>query len=117
MSQSKVQLVKQIYGSNTYSKAIDTEFSELIKPVEEISSPNITVDEFFQEYERLFYDIPVNGDINSHNYMIQRSVQYVGGAGLDAEKQALIEEINSLKQQLIDLNQTYLNIGNISGIT
>jgi hypothetical protein len=31
-----VDLVKQIYGLNTYSKAVNTSFSELIKPAEEL---------------------------------------------------------------------------------
>jgi hypothetical protein len=46
--------------------------------------------------------------------MIERSTQYVGGGVQDEEKRALIEEINSLRQQLLDLGQTYLTISNIT---
>lgn len=116
MSQSKIDLVKKIYGVNTYSKAVDTEFREFVQPIEDIEEINLTVDEFFQQYERLFFDIPVEGELNSHKYMIERSTEYAGGASLDAEKQALIEEINSLRQQILDLNETYLTIGNITNI-
>jgi prefoldin subunit 5 len=45
--------------------------------------------------------------------LVERSQQYIGGSVLDAEKQALIEEINSLRQQLLDLNQTFTNINDI----
>jgi prefoldin subunit 5 len=116
MSQSKVDLVKKIYGINTYSKAIDTEFKELVQPIEDIATINLTIEEFFQEYERLFFDIPIDGNINSHKYMVERSTEYIGGASIDAEKQALIEEINSLRQQLLDLNEAYLTIGNVTNI-
>jgi hypothetical protein len=110
---ANVDLVKQIYGLNTYVKAIDTRFTELITPPEEIITNPVTVDDFFSYYDQLFFDIPVDGTINSHKYLVERSQQYLGGSVIDAEKQALIEEINSLRQQLLDLNQTFTNINGI----
>ena len=104
---AKVDLVKQIYGLNTYQKAIDTSFTELVSPVTEATPTAITIDQFFQYYDELFFDIPVSGSINSHTYLVERSQEYIGGSVLDAEKQALIEEINSLRQQLLDLNQNF----------
>lgn len=110
---ANVDLVKQIYGLNTYTKAIDTSFSELISPVKTPTETAVTVDDFFTYYDQLFFDIPVDGDINSHKYLVERSQQYIGGSVIDAEKQALIEEINSLRQQLLDLNQTFTNINQL----
>lgn len=110
---ANVDLIKQIYGLNTYSKAIDTNFTELVGQTTEATIQDITVDQFFQYYDQLFFNIPVDGSINSHTYLVERSQQYIGGSVLDAEKQALIEEINSLRQQLLDLNQTFTNINNI----
>jgi hypothetical protein len=114
MSQN-INLIKQVKGLNTYNKVIDTSFTELIQPSAPVEAANtVTVDQFFQYYETLFYDIPIAGSSNSHEYLVTRSQQYIGGGVLDAEKQALIEEINSLRQQIIDLSQTYLNIGNLT---
>jgi len=104
-----VQLVKKVYGINTYSKVIDTSFRELITAPQEISASTMNVDQFFREYDRLFFDIPVTG-ANSHSELIERSQQYVGGSVIDAEKLALIEEINSLRQQLLDINQSFTSI-------
>lgn len=114
MSEKRVELIKTIYGSNTYQKVIDTSFTELVSTQQEPEVADLTVDEFFEQYERVFYDIPVSGSINSHTYMVQRSTQYIGGNVDDEEKRALIEEINSLRQQLLDLGQTYLTISNIT---
>lgn len=110
---ANVELVKEIYGVNTYTKAVDTNFTELIVPTTEATASVITVDQFFQYYDELFFDIPVSGSINSHVYLVERSQQYIGGSVIDNEKQALIEEINSLRQQLLDLNQSFTSINDI----
>ena len=110
---ANVELVKEIYGINTYTKAVDTSFTELVTPTTEVTENVITVDQFFQYYDELFFDIPVSGSINSHVYLVERSQQYIGGSVLDAEKQALIEEINSLRQQLLDLNQSFTSINDL----
>lgn len=110
---TEINLVKQVYGLNTYSKAVNTNFTELLAQPTEVSRPIITVDQFFQYYDDLFFSIPVSGSINSHTYLVERSQQYVGGAVIDNEKQALIEEINALRQQLLDLNQSFAGFNNI----
>lgn len=109
-----IDLVKKIYGVSTYNKAIDTQFSELAKPPVEAIETGITVDQFFTYYDQLFFDIPVSGSVNSHTYIVERSQEYIGGSVLDAEKQALIEEINSLRQQLLDINQSFNGIKDIA---
>lgn len=110
---ANVDLVKEIYGINTYTKAVNTEFTELLQPTVVETTPTITVDQFFQYYQDLFFDIPVSGSINSHTYLVEQSQQYIGGSVIDAEKQALIEEINSLRQQLLDLNQSFTDINSL----
>lgn len=110
---NEVTLVKKIYQTSTYENAIDSSFTEFVTasltPVEQ----GITVSEFFDYYDQLFYDIPVTGEINSHTYLVQQSQQYIGGSVVDLEKQALIEEINSLRQQILDLNQSFNTINNL----
>ena len=110
---TNIELTKEIFGLNTYTKAIDTNFEELIPQEIPVTSSIVTVDEFFTYYDNLFFDIPVSGSINSHTSLVERSQQYIGGSVLDAEKQALIEEINSLRQQILDINQSLNDINNI----
>lgn len=105
-----VTLIKEVRGTSTYRKVIDTEFTELVTPVEPEVAPIVTVADFFTYYDQLFYDIPVSGSVNSHTYLVERSQQYIGGSVIDQEKQALIDEINSLRTQLVELGETYLNI-------
>ena len=86
---------------------------ERLPAVVEAPTTEITIDQFFEYYDQLFFTIPVDGTINSHTYIVEKSQQYIGGSVLDAEKQALIEEINSLRQQLLDINQSFANINDI----
>lgn len=110
---NEVTLVKKIYNTNSYENAIDPAFTEFVTA--DIIEPEtgITVSQFFDYYQQLFFDIPVEGAVNSHTYLVQQSQQYIGGSVIDLEKQALIEEINSLRQQLLDLNQNFTSINNI----
>ncbi len=110
----KVNLAKTIRAVATYTSVIDTDFIELIAPVEEIAEDAVSVERFFELYDQLFFDIPVDGELNSHKYLVERSTQYLGGSQIDAEKQALIEEINELRLQLIELGGNVMDINNIS---
>lgn len=111
---AKIDLIKETRGINTYKNVIDTEFKEFITPVTTETQTAVTVDDFFSYYDSLFFDIPTTGE-NSHSTLVARSTQYLGGSVIDQEKQALIDEINSLRQQIVDLSQTYLTIGKITG--
>jgi hypothetical protein len=111
--QEQVNLVKEVYGRNTYTRVVDTGFKELYTPVSASVEPTTTVEEFFNIYNTLFFDIPPTGEVNSHTYLIQRSTAYVGGGVLSDNEQAYIAEINSLRQQLLEANQQYLTLSNI----
>lgn len=110
---NEVTLIKKIYNTSNYENAINSAFTEFVTASIAIETPEITVTEFFDYYQQLFFDIPVEGVTNSHTYLVQQSQQYIGGSVIDLEKQALIEEINSLRQQLLDLNQNFTSINNI----
>jgi hypothetical protein len=114
MSQ-EVKLVKEVLGRNTYTRVIDTSFAELYLPVTASITPGnqLTVEAFFDAYNNLFFQIPATGDLNSHEYLVKRSGEYLGGGVLSDNEKAYIEEINSLRQQLLEANTNYLNINKI----
>lgn len=110
----EVNLIKEVYGRNTYTRVIDTSFSELYTPVTASVAPEqITVEAFFDLYNQLFFEIPAMGEVNSHEYLAKRSTEYLGGGVLTDNERAYIEEINSLRQQLLEANQNYLNLSKI----
>jgi hypothetical protein len=102
----KIEFNKKVYGKVTYPNVINTEFSQLIKPQVEEIVPTVTVEEFFQYYDDLFYDIPISGDFNSHTDLIKRSTEYVGVNQNTEEIDALLDEINQLRLENLTQQQT-----------
>jgi len=101
----RVDLNKKVYDKNNYQKTIDTSFNELLPPPPpEETVFTITIEQFFQAYNDLFFDIPKIG-INSHNTLIQQSTEYVGSEQRDSELEALIQEVNDLRAQLLEAQQ------------
>jgi len=102
----KVTLVKENFTSKIqYQEVIDTSFTQLVPPTpiidEVLNVP--TIDEFFQNYEQLFFEIPKFGEINSHEYLIKTSQAYIGSSVLNDEIVLLQQEITQLRRQLIEL--------------
>ena len=104
----KVDLNRKVYNKDKFNKSIDTEFNEIIPPSDDIEVPLLDVGTFFQNYADIFYDIPKTGDVNSHEFLIKQSTDYVGGDAINADILALLQEINSLRQELFELEEQRL---------
>jgi hypothetical protein len=104
MSQIPVQ--KTVFSKDSYNRVINTQFSQLITQEDETLS--FSVDDFFELYDQLFYQIPRDGETNSHQYILQREADYLGISISQDDVQALLDEITSLRQQVLD-TQTIIN--------
>ncbi len=105
---SQIPIEKQVFDKNRFGKVIDTEFTQLLNQQTEIPTPTFTLDDFFTLYDQLFYQIPKEGDANSHRYILQREADYLGVIIDQDDIQALLDEITALRQQVLDA-QTALN--------
>lgn len=108
------QLNKTQYPRSVYENVIDTSFTQNTPPPP--LEDTVTVEQFFQFYDKLFYDIPVDGDINSHTYIVKRSGEYINFDNTNEDFQILLDEITSLQQENLVLNQRILEL-QISGST
>ena len=89
-----------VYSKERFSKIVDTQFKEFA-PVQ-VVTPEVTVDDFFALYDELFFDIPKEGDINSHRFLLNKEAEYLGVTFADDTNiQALLQEITDLRQQLL----------------
>ena len=104
MSQISVQ--KTVFNKDTYGRVIDTQFRQLINQDIVDETPSFTIDDFFQLYEDLFYQIPKEGDSNSHQYILQKEADYLGISISQDDVQALLDEITLLRQQVLETQQT-----------
>jgi hypothetical protein len=102
-------LTNTTYNKNQYQRVIDTSFTQLVEPppTASIVAPTISVAEFFQNYQQIFFQIPKFGEINSHEYLIKTSQEYIGNSNsIDGDTiQALIDEITQLREENLNLQQ------------
>jgi hypothetical protein len=111
-----INLNKQVYDKNAYNKVIDTSFKQLgVQTIQQQLDQQPTVDEFFAMYNELFYNIPELGVINSHEYLIKKSSEYIQFAANNDEIEALQAEIAQLRTDL--LNEQKRNIELQTGTT
>ena len=103
MAQEKIILNKTGYNHTQFSRVINTTFSQTVTPTPPTASnPIATVNDFFNAYDTLFYSIPTTGETDSHEYLIKRSTEYVGGESINETIQALINEINNLRAESVE---------------
>jgi hypothetical protein len=103
---TQYDLSKEVFSKSQYQNTIDTNFNQLITPQNEIAGDVLpTVNQFFDYYNQLFFDIPKFGETNSHAYLIKTSQEYIGQSLVNEEIQALTAEITNLRQQLLDVTQ------------
>ena len=109
MSSTRIDLNRVVFNKLKYEKTIDTSFTELLPPAPEADeTPILTVEQFFQAYNTLFFEIPKTG-INSHNELIQTSTEYIGDEQSNAELDALFQEINNLRAELLTSQEELIN--------
>ena len=104
MAEERIDLRKDVFSKAQYIKTIDTSFTELgVKSVSEQIQEETSVEEFFQLYQQLFYEIPAEGSTNSHQYLVEQSGEYINFEQQLEEIEALREEIARLRTEILDL--------------
>lgn len=102
-------LNRTVFNKDAYEKTIDTSFSQVSTPPLPLTD-TISVGEFFNLYNAIFYDIPTTGDINSHAYLVKTSGDYINLDQTNEDVQALLDEITVLRQDLLAANQQILTL-------
>jgi len=106
-------LNRTVFKKEAYENAIDTSLGS-VPPPSVTSTPlledTISVSEFFNIYNAVFYNIPAQGDVNSHTYLAQTSGDYANLNQNDDSTQALLDEITELRKQNLELNQQIINM-------
>lgn len=103
-----ISIKKTVYNKQQLTRVVNREFSTFIQPVEEVST--ITVEDFFRLYDELYYEIPPEGEVNSHQYLIEKSSLLVDFDKNTEDIQPLLEEIATLREQLLQANQTNIDL-------
>ena len=98
-----IQLNKNVFSKGQYLKTINTSFTQLgVKTIQEQIDEQPTVQEFFDLYNELFYDINELGETNSHEFLVKTSGDYIESDSINEEIKALQGEIASLREDLLE---------------
>lgn len=101
----EIKLNNKKFHKSNYPKIIDIEFNQLYKKENVEIENEIDIDEFFEIYDKLFYNIPIEGEFNSHQYIIQKSTDYTGINQNTEIEDLLLQEINQLRLELLESRQ------------
>ena len=101
------QIRKTVLDRQSGERVIQRQFTSFVQPVEDVQG---SIEDFFSEYERLFFDIPVEGESQSHQALAKRSGEYSSFEQSTEEVNSLLEEIEALRQQNLDLEQTIIDL-------
>ena len=98
----KIDLIKKVYSKTGYPRIIDTNFNELGNiSINEQLEAEVSVEEFFELYTKLFFEIPSFGGVRSHEYLITTSAEYIDFKPDNSIIEALQKEIAQLRKELL----------------
>jgi hypothetical protein len=112
MSQ-QIPIEIQKFDKNQFGRVIDTQFKQLINSQQDEITPEFSLDDFFELYDNLFYQIPREGEIDSHRFILEKEAEYLGVVTNQDDVQALLDEITSLRQQVLDLQTTVSELSKV----
>jgi hypothetical protein len=114
----QVKIQKTIYSLEGVNNTINTKFNQLIPPSPPNTQvkPDIDTTEFFNQYNLLFFEIPLSGSDDSHLGLATRSLEYLGLSldDLQSEIDFLRQENVELKNQVVQISK--LNPGDLQDI-
>lgn len=109
----KLEAKSQILSKRDYNNILNRNFTELIINIPTIQKSSITsVDDFFNIFEEIFYAIDKEGETKSHRYLYKKISDYLGEVNSEYSVTELIDEINTLNQQLLDSSKELEQIKN-----
>ena len=102
----RIVLNREVFNKEAFNNTVNTNFSQLDQLAPDLSffDPNLaTVEDLFNIYQNLFFQIPKFGDINSHEYLVVESTEYTGFIENQEQIDALLEEIVDLREENLQL--------------
>ena len=103
-----VKIKKTVFSTSQFLKVVDTSFKTFTQPT--TAEDTDTPEELFRLYDKLYYVIDVEGETDSHEYLVKKSSELISFDKTTEEIQPLLDEISQLRQQNLALNQQLLNL-------
>lgn len=105
----KISFTREVYQKQDFDNTININFEDQTTntTAEILNLPSIP--EFFDHYNKLFYSLPKQGEL-SHTTLVNRSSDYIGNQQTNEEIDALIQEVNGLRETVLEQQQLIFNL-------
>jgi hypothetical protein len=111
--EKNIKLKASVFEKNQYKNNIDTTFSQLTSSLTTTSTTSsLSIPEFFDKYNTLFFDIPRSGSTNlsvlpsGSHALIARNFNPIN----DPTIQDLLQQVNDIREEILSLNLQILLI-------
>ena len=111
--EKNIKLKASVFEKNQYKNNIDTLFSQLTSSLTTTTATSsLSIPEFFDKYNTLFFDIPRSGSTNlsvlpsGSHALIARNFNPVN----DPTIQDLLQQVNDIREEILSLNLQILLI-------
>jgi hypothetical protein len=105
---NNIEIRKTVFSTTEFNRVIDTDFKTFTQPVPEEDTD--TSEELFRLYEKLYFTIDVEGEENSHQYLVKKSSELLTFDKVTEDIQPLLDEISQLREQLLLANQQIIDL-------
>lgn len=107
---SEIKIQKTVFNREQFDRVIDRSFTTYAQPI--AIDEEVTITEFFDLYERLYFEIPVEGEQQSHQYLVKKSGELVDFEKDTEDIQPLLDEISDLREQILEYQNQILELTN-----
>lgn len=102
-----INLTKRVVSKEEFNKVVNTKFTTYTS--EYVNNPLeddvLTIQQFFNEYTRLYFEIPILGKTNSHEFLYKKSGELFTLPQQTIQISLLLEEIENLRLELLQVNR------------
>lgn len=104
---ANIEIQKTVLNRDKSKKVLNSAFTSFgVAP--EVQSDRIA--DFFIEYENLYYEIPIEGATNSHEYLVKRSSEVYNYERGTEDIDPLLDEITVLRQRILDMSEQMVEL-------
>jgi hypothetical protein len=127
--EGSIKFQRPIFSQTAFRQRVNVNFSELVNERE-----TVDLDSFFDQYRRLFYDIPKQGEFSHERLIIDSTdyfrnfidpkdqeiqnlsarIQELSLENQDLQQQLAIQEVETEVEEILDQNAALESLGNLS---
>ena len=104
----KVQIQKTVFDKTAFKETIDRNFSFFRLP-DPIVDPD-TIGDLFRLYDKLYLEIPIDGDSQSHEYLVKKSSELYKVTRQLESIQPLLDEVAQLRTEILNANRRIIEL-------